>query len=291
MNKIGICFPASDYLNMGIEGSKKYLQKFIELGIYSFDMFTSLIIKSDEKIYDLLSFLNDNNVKITFHYHSDNVVDNLLTDQNVEILTNQYKDDLTKLRNKLKRANIDYNITIVFHALDYDEEHQKSLHQKNLCSIFSELSDFAKLLQFTILVETLSHTHPKGNHIGDDMYELESLVNQIDNPNFGICWDIGHTRANSLEHYGELYLSDKLISKVKFTHIHNIYIDNNKITMDHLPLTNLELQDDEIRYLKKHNYDGIYSIEMAIENLKENIDVYLHSIDLLKEILEKYEED
>lgn len=286
MSKVGICFPEYDYLNMEKNQFKQYLNQFIDHGLYSFDMFTSLITNSDDKIYDILTFLNEKNIKLTFHYHTLSKIENILDEDNMMLLLNQYKDDLTKLHNKLKRVGINYDIDVVFHALDYIEEYQKYFHETNLIYVFKELLKYSKPLKINILLETISHSHPINKHIGDDIYELESIIDKINDSNFGICWDIGHTRMNSIESNDNMYLTDKIINKVKFTHIHNIYIDsNNKILMDHLPLTDLDLQEEEIDYLKSKNYDGIYSIEVSAQNLKENIEIYLNSIDLLIEKL------
>ncbi|MFA5603252.1 MAG: TIM barrel protein [Bacilli bacterium] len=285
MNNVGICFPGYDYEKMSFETLSNYLLQFLEAGITSFDFYTTMFLKNDDKLNKLVKFLINNNIKITFHYNTNKKFEDL----NYEELLNQYKDDLVKVRNTLKIYNINYPTTIVFHGLPYQEEWNKHDHQNELIKLYKELSDFSIPLNFIITIETLSKHHPIGNHIGDDIHELELITSGVNNENFGICWDIGHTRLNNIEFNSELYLSKELLSKVKFTHIHNIAL--NKSNIDHLPITDLNYQKDELEYLIKNDYQGVYSIEIETKNLKENILIYLNSIKNVKQIIKEMEEN
>ncbi len=282
MAKIGICFPSCDYEKMSFEEFSKYLLQFKEVGVYSFDFYTSMFLQNNPKLRKTIDFLNQHNIHITLHYHSNKKHD-------YEDLLNEYKKDLRKVRNVLKIYNINYKIPVVFHALEYKDEYKKHNHLLKLANIFQELSDFSKNLNFEILIETLSHNHPFGNHIGDDVDELEFLLANIKSNNFGICWDIGHTRLNNIENNGALHLTEKIIENVKFTHIHNIAISNNK-SIDHLPLTNFQFQQSELEYLVENNYQGIYSIEVETKNIKENILIYVNNIKKINIIIKDMEE-
>jgi sugar phosphate isomerase/epimerase len=291
MHKIGICFPGSDFEKMPIDEFKKYILKFKEAGVTSFDFYTSLFLNCDEKLKQLVMFLNDNDITITFHYHSSNTI-KINDNDDYEKLLSIYKQELMTVRNNLEKMNIKYKTTIVFHGLDYFKDSAKYNHQKNLIDVFKQLSDYSTILNFEILIETLSNNHPYGNHIGDDLSELNLFINSIDNDNFGICWDMGHTRLNSIENNALLYLPEKIMNKVKFTHIHNIHLDKDKkYYVDHLPFTNMNYQKKELEYLIKSDYKGVYSIEFNTENLKENIYVYLDSIKILNETLKSLEEE
>lgn len=285
MNNIGICFPGYDYENMSFETLSNYLLQFLEAGITSFDFYTTMFLKNNDKLSELMTFLIKNDIKITLHYNSNKNTENY----NYEELLKHYKDDLVKVRNTLKIYNINYKTTVVFHGLPYQEEWNKYDHQNNLIKLYKELSDFSIPLEFIITIETLSKYHPVGNHIGDDIHELELITRGVNNENFGICWDIGHTRLNNVESNSDLYLTENLISKVRFTHIHNISL--NKSNIDHLPITDLNYQKDELEYLIKNNYRGIYSIEIETKNLKENILIYLNSIKKVKQLIKEMEEN
>ncbi len=286
--KIGICFPKYDYEKMTLNELKGYLLKLKEAGVSSFDFYTTMFLNSNDKLKKLINFFVKNELQVTFHYNSKNKL-NLKDDNDYEALLQMYKDDLVIIYNNLQTLNINYQIPIVFHAPEYSNEWDKHNHQEKLIKIFRELSNFSKQLNFVIVIETLSNNHPKGNHIGDDVEELELLVNNIDNDNFGICWDIGHTRLNNIENNSSLYLTPNLLKKVKFTHIHNI-VEKSK-SIDHLPLTNLDYQRAELECLIKNNYHGIYSLEIETKNLRENILIYIDSIKKLKILLEELEQN
>ncbi|MDD2518678.1 MAG: TIM barrel protein [Bacilli bacterium] len=277
MINIGICFPGYDYENMSFETLSNYLLQLKKAGITSFDFYTTMFLNNNDKLKQLLIFLNEQDIKISFHYAS-------IKKATSNSIFEQYKEDLIRIRNVLDIHNIKYSITIVFHALPYKNEFNKYEHLQKLAKGFEELSEFAKLLNFEILVETLSNNHPIGNHIGDDLDELMFLATNIKSENFGICWDMGHTRLNNIETKQQLCLPKELLAKVKFTHIHNIKISDDQ-TIDHIPITNFELQKLELECLIKNNYDGIFSLEYETKNLKENILVYIDNIQKLQALI------
>lgn len=291
MYKIGICFPESDFLAMNFDSFKEYILLFKKSGLYSFDLFTSLLTdnqKNDDHINELLSFLNENDIKITFHYSGYIPDFSSLNEGNYRLVVKKYIDDLIKVRNKLEANDIYYQTTIVFHALNYTNEYQKCEHENQQIIIFNELCEISKKLNFDILVETLSHNHPFGNHIGDDYSEVIKIINNVSHDNFGICWDMGHTKLNSLEEYDNSCLPAEMLRSVKFTHIHS-YSEDDGIheIVDHLPLINRKHINEEIKCLYNSGYDGIYSIETNTSGLKENINIYLESIKMLIEMLEE----
>lgn len=292
MNNIGICFPGSDFEIMPAKEFKDYLLRFKEAGITSFDFYTKLFLNNTDKLTDLVQFLNKNDIKITFHYQSIDNIDLISVKEDYDLLYDLYQKELSTVRSNLIKLDVKYKTTIVFHALDYFNESRKYNHEQHIIDVFRKLSVYGKELDFEILIETLSRNYPVGHHIGDDLGELEDFVNGIDSDNFGICWDIGHTRLNNIENNTSLCLSEKVIEKVKFAHIHNIHLNkDNRLYLDHLPLTRMSYPKEELAYLLKKEYKGVFSIEVGTEHLKENILVYLDSIKLLKEMLESLKEE
>lgn len=266
--KIGMCFPEYDYKHIDFNDFKKYIIELNNIGVNNFDFYSSFICDYKNDIDNLFEFLNSLDIKVSFHFNGY---------QNLET----YKFHISTVRNRMRAANMDYETTMVFHAPNYEHESSKYSHIRTVVNDFDELSEFAYSFKILVLVETLSKTFPSGNHIGDDIDELEVLANSIENPNFGFCWDIGHTSHDSDNNLQDELLTNKIINKTKFTHIHGY---NEKI--DHLPLINPDLVEGEVKLLIRNNYKGVFSLEHEVKNLKENIEVYKTSIKNLKKLLE-----
>lgn len=281
MKKIGICFPEKDFIKTPSEDFKKDLTKLRESGLYSFDLYTKFLL-TYKPTNHLLDLFNDLNIKITFHYHG------VTYNNNLKRTINLYKKEISELRKILDKNNHKYQTSIVFHVPDYQND--KYSHTKKMIVLFKEISDYAQTYNFNILVETLSHNHPTGQHIGDDFSELKLFSNYIKNDNFGICWDLGHTRLNQIEQKNNLLLTNDLIKRTKHTHIHNFGFKKDQC-FDHIPLTNLKMQDDELNLLIDNNYQGIYNLEFEMERLKENIDIYCENIKLLSNYIKERENE
>ena len=292
MNKIGICFSSKDFTIMPFIELKNYLLSLKKAGITSLDFYTELFLDVTPKIGELAKFIIENDIKITFHYYSSININSIENENDYDKFLDVCVKELSIVRKNLEELNINYQTSIVFHAFDYTDEIGKYSHEKELIRIFSTLCEYGLKLKFEILLETLSYNHPTGKHIGDDISEIETFINRINYDDFGICWDIGHTRLNNIERKTNLYLPSNIMNKVKFIHVHNIELKaNQKNYVDHLPLASLQLQDDELEYLVRNGYEGIYSIETPTENLRDKIDVYIECIKKLKIFLENIKED
>jgi len=280
MAKIGICFPAKDFLRLSETEFNQYLERFQKKGLYSIDLYTEFLLKH-KPTNILLKQIKKNKLKITMHYNEEFPKD---TKEAIKHIKKQLKE----LRKILDTNQHRYQINIVFHIPDYQDN--KYAHVKEMIYLFQEITDFAKKLRFNILIETLSNNHPAGNHLGNDFSEIVLFLNNIPAKNFGVCWDLGHTRLNHLENKEALFVPPKIINRIKFTHIHNAYQQNGEYN-EHIPLTDLKLQSAELKYLIQNNYKGIYSLEYGLERLPENIDVYLDNIQKLNNFIEKNKED
>lgn len=262
--KIGICFPEMDFKQMELDNFVSYMVGLKAAGVKSFDFFIDFFLEMDHKKEKLLTIMKDNDMKITMHY------------------VGTIEEAENKLNIAGRNINVRYNVPIVFHLPSYDKN--KYSHVKE---IIEKIKNLVEHREYDILIETLSKNHPNDQNLGDDISEINLFLKMIPDNNFGICWDIGHTRMNHIEEKTSLYIND--ISRVKMTHIHNLAY--RKKFFDHIPLTDLDLQDEEIKYLIRNGYNGIYSLEFPIENMKENIEVYIDSIKKIKKLIEevKYE--
>lgn len=258
--KIGVCFPAIDFELMEFDNFLSYMIGLKSSGVTSFDFYIDFFLEMNHKKEKLLTIMKDNDLKITLHY------------------TGAMKDAEKKLDMAGRNMNVRYNVPVVFHLPSYDKN--KYAHVKE---IMSKIRDLVEHREYDILIETLSKNHPNDQNLGDDISEINLFLKMIPDNNFGICWDIGHTRMNHIETGSSMFIQD--ISRVKMTHIHNLAYKRK--FFDHIPLTDLDLQDEEIKYLIKNGYNGIYSLEFPLNNMKENIEVYLDSIKKIKRLIEE----
>ena len=277
MTKIGICFPERDYKRLEENEFIEQIKKLKEGGLYSFDLYTELILRNKPNKF-LLTTLFEEDIKITFHHNG------VLYTGNEKEDIKKIKKDLKELRKIMKANKHNYETTIVFHIPNYEDN--KYAHIKKMIKYFKEISKIGEKNNFKILIETLSNNHPKGNHVGNDFSEIILFINNIPSKNFGICWDVGHTRLNHIEDHENIFIPEKLKEKIMFTHIHSFYKKDEKI-VEHMPITNLELQDDEIDFLKESNYNGVYSLEYQMDGIKENVNIYIDNIKKLTEYIEK----
>ncbi len=278
--KIGMCFPKQDFIRLPEEEFIEYLTILKKNGLTSFDMYPSFLL-TYKPTNRLLSILKELDLKLNFHY------DNQLYNGDFKFSVNKCQDEISLLRKILDNNDHKYQINLVFHVPEY--ENSKYAHLKQMILFFKKISSFAKNKKTNILIETLSHNHPKGNYISDDLSEIILFLNHIDNRNFGVCWDLVHTRLNQIEERDQPMISE-VIKRTMHTHISGFYNKNNQ-NHDHIPLTDLGFQDDELNMLIAHNYQGVYSLEFAVENLKENIYVYTDNITKLKNYIKEQEHE
>ncbi len=279
------------------------IEKYKKIGIGNFDVFFDVFLKEQlvEYKHTLLKKLKENDIKISFHSLP---IDGCYTTfKDKEYMLESLKthaDFLKKLRADLSVNGIDYSTTIVYHSSDYVDECDKQKQMELIIEFYNKLAEVGKQYKFDILAETLSQCHPLGNHIGNCFYDIECLCNNISHPNFGICWDMGHTHLNFLECDMDKIPSKNILNRIKFTHIHDwrlgvhthhvndkehlsssdkMYI---KLAQDHLPLLNKAFQEEEINALKKNGYIGFYSIEVGHgEFLRKN---HMHEKDIIKSL-------
>ncbi len=276
MIKIGMCFPQKDFIRLSEEKFIDYLTILKENGLTSFDMYPSFLL-TYKPTNCLLKILKELNLKLNFHYDME------LYNGDLKNSIKKCQNEISSLRKILDNNDHQYQINLVFHVPDYQEN--KYRHLKQMILFFKKISDYAQNIRTNILIEILSHNHPQGGKIGDDLSEIVLFLNHIDNCNFGICWDLVHTRLNQIEER-DIPVISEVIKRTMYTHISGFYSKNND-NYDHIPLTNLKLQDDELDILIENNYQGVYNLEFEVENLKENISVYTDNINKLKKYIEE----
>ncbi|NMA94615.1 MAG: sugar phosphate isomerase/epimerase [Clostridiales bacterium] len=112
---------------------------------------------------------------------------------------------------------------------------------------------------------------------GDSTEGVLNMINDIDRPNIGIIWDMGHFYSNILVERGlnnppkehiEILPSDSFLKNVIHTHIHGL---DGVVT--HNPLKGYESLPLElyVNALKDNGYSGIYNLELGPERFSEEI--------------------
>lgn len=111
---------------------------------------------------------------------------------------------------------------------------------------------------------------------GNSCEAVVEMVTKVNSPHLGICWDMGHLYSNLMTE-SELNMkmddlpSNEFLEKVIHTHIHGL----NSVGRTHFPLTEeytLPIED-YVTALKKHNYEGVYNLELSFERFEEGIPV------------------
>lgn len=120
---------------------------------------------------------------------------------------------------------------------------------------------------------------------GNSCTEVFEMVNRVNHPNLGICWDMGHLYSNLL--FGneiDLKLGStppkEFIKKVYHTHIHGL----NDEGITHYPLTEdyrLPIAS-YVDALKGVGYEGVYNLELSFDRFPENVSKIEEAIKSIK---------
>ena len=113
------------------------------------------------------------------------------------------------------------------------------------------------LEEYPTLTLALENLEPRPDliKIGDSRAEVLHVVREIEHPQLGICWDIGHdVVAGRTEAPGPLWLR-----QVRHVHIH----DMNDEGQDHLPLLYRRVQPERwLAPVIRAGFDGIVTLEL-----------------------------
>ena len=173
--------------------------------------------------------------------------------------------------------------------------------------IFKQLIPYAEKYGTELLVENISF-EVGGRHLAtaDDLNEV---LDRIDHPLFGACWDVGHANLCGLDQYAEL---KKLGSRLKGLHVHDNYgtrapgndmhflpywgnvnfdgLISALIEIDYKGTFNFEVvnpvsRSGAIPFVK----DGVEQkkLEMMSPELRQQMETYLYAIG--KQMLEAYD--
>ncbi len=105
--------------------------------------------------------------------------------------------------------------TMTVHPLMYEGAGREEQLERNAAH-FRALIPYAEKANLRLLAENLFH--PTTDTILKNADDLNELLDRIDHPLFGVCWDTGHANLYALDQYAEL---KKLGSRLETLHIHD----------------------------------------------------------------------
>lgn len=129
---------------------------------------------------------------------------------------------------------------------------------------------------------------PQRVKIGSNRPEVLSIVEEIDDPNLGICWDLGHDVMNDIFDLP----TRGWLRHVCHAHLHDV----NEQGVDHFPLMYGRVPYERwLPALVKAGFQGIISLELKGEQLAflepaATIDVLISSIAEIRHLLSREEE-
>lgn len=174
------------------------------------------------------------------------------------------KKMLTQFKKELERNKIlDPDLIVIHPDMTIDDFGKKDLYLSKLQIILKELLALCNNYNIKLAVENLRRcieNFPQIETTGIDIKDLVTLINEINNPNIGICIDAGHAYINQPLMKGKIaFCKDKLF------HFHAS--DNFGVYDDHmLPGTGKINWKDIFIDLKAINYSGTYLLEVVPNN-------------------------
>ncbi len=110
--------------------------------------------------------------------------------------------------------------------------------------------------------------------------EIAAVVDKVQSPHLGICFDFGHQLSNERKGMSDP-VSGRFLSRVRHTHIHSFYEGRT-----HFPLDCGEAAlEENLTALLENRFDGVLSLELSPDRYCDTFDVKTtldHSISVLK---------
>jgi|SRR5690625_237528 len=219
--------------------------------------------KSIQKIWDM-------GLEITIH---GDLTGDLSGDRFVDVYPSMeyILDNYKKYQSKL---------VVTLHALQEKREQSKFSSKELKEQTIEMLKDWTQKVESENLQVyfALENNRSKEKSIdpGNSCKVVVEMVESVDHPNLGICWDMGHLYSNLLAGTElELELGDlppkEFLEKVYHTHIHGL----NSVGRTHFPLTEEYTLPIEsyVEALKGHNYGGVYNLELSFDRFEEGMPV------------------
>ncbi len=148
--------------------------------------------------------------------------------------------------------------TMTVHTLLEDHMSREELMACNAAH-FRDLIPYAEKANVRLLVENLSWDGKMPDAHIKNADDLNELLDRIDHPLFGVCWDTGHANLSDLEQYSNL---TKLGSRLETLHVHDNYGGNASGDLHQFPFFGNINWDAVMNALIDINYKGYFNFEV-----------------------------
>jgi len=171
-------------------------------------------------------------------------------------------------------------LVITLHALQEKNQANHASSEELKQNTIDRLLDWTKIIETEKLpiFLALENNRSKVKSIdpGNSCKVVVDMVEAVDSPHLGICWDMGHLYSN-LKEGKELQMalhdlpSKSFLEKVYHTHIHALNEDGRT----HFPLSQeFKLPiDDYVSALTECGYEGVFNLELSFDRYEKEMPV------------------
>lgn len=260
---IGVSLPPKYLLEGKVYNEKPevLLPRLYQMGVRSVEIRDAKPGTDPQLVWDCAEILWDYNFQITIHCRV----------KSVETAVNDVFDTLMLTLRQLRQERL----TVVIHPIVADN-----------VEILRRLSDFAIQNELPVMIALENNRLLPGSIEGDSTELVLKAVAEVDRPNVGICFDMGHyhyyLKKNQPDHL-DMLPPPEFFKRVVHTHIHAV---NGLQT--HFPLDQFELPLKQTLQVQSVGYYGVHNIELSpnrYADLREGVDALVGSVKALKEAL------
>lgn len=171
-------------------------------------------------------------------------------------------------------------LVMTLHALSAKNQPNHASVEELKQNTIDRLSNWSKVIEAEKLPVYLAlennRSKEKAIDPGNSCKVVLEMVEAVDSPHVGICWDMGHLYSNLIEGK-ELKMAlhelppKSFLEKVYHTHIHAL----NKEGKTHFPLSEeFDLPiDDYVSALNTCNYEGVFNLELSFDRYEKEMPV------------------
>ena len=166
----------------------------------------------------------------------------------------------------LEKLPPDEEILITIHPMEADDPDTEKTRLKALNSrAFTDLARILKRENRRHRIAIELQRRKKASDYGVEYGELVDLLDDVDDKNFGICWDFGHAYYNTIYWNLPGLPPEEFLKNTIHTHIHSIFrgVTHFSLKQGDLPL------DRWVNGLLETEYRGSFILELIEERMQE----------------------
>ncbi len=162
-------------------------------------------------------------------------------------------------------------------------EMSREEYLETLAERFKRLIPLAEQYNIHLLVENLPWKSLGTGAMTSNADELNELLDRIDHPLFGACWDSGHANMCLLDQYEEI---KKLGSRLGGVHLHDNYSGRNTLAQDlhQLPFLGNVNFDAILSALLETGYQGTFNFEVDSPTTRADVMPFMKNGEEVKKV-------